>query len=112
MSNQNKNLGFKAKLAIFASVMMITGTQAMADVLNPQIGSLIYEENFNTLDSTVWNCIDGDGCGIGLCGWGNQELEYYSPSNLSIVNVPFEPATKALAIQARREAKGGFARSG
>ena len=107
MSNQNKNLGFKAKLAIFASVMMISGTHAIADVLNPQIGALIYEENFNTLDSTVWNSIDGDGCGIGLCGWGNQELEYYSPSNLSIVNVPFEPATKALAIQARREAKGG-----
>lgn len=86
--------------------MMLTGAQAIADVLNPVIGNLLYEENFNSLDSTVWNSIDGDGCEIGLCGWGNQELQYYSPSNLNVVNVPFEPATKALAIQARREAKG------
>ena len=100
------NLGLKTKLAFTTAIFVLTGAQAMADVLNPTIGSLLYEENFNTLDSTLWNSVDGDGCEIGLCGWGNQELEYYSPNNLSIVNVPFEPATKALAIQARREVKG------
>jgi beta-glucanase (GH16 family) len=107
MNTYNKNnLGFKTKLALTTAIFVLTGAQAMADVLNPTIGSLLYEENFNTLDSTVWSSVDGDGCEIGLCGWGNQELEYYSPNNLSIVNVPFEPATKALAIQARREVKG------
>lgn len=107
MITYNKNnLSLKTKLAVTAGIFMLTGAQAMADVLNPTIGSLLYEENFNTLDSTLWNSVDGDGCEIGLCGWGNQELEYYSPNNLSIVNVPFEPATKALAIQARREVKG------
>lgn len=100
------NFGLKTKLALTTAIFVLTGAQAMADVLNPTIGSLLYEENFNTLDSTLWNSVDGDGCEIGLCGWGNQELEYYSPNNLSIVNVPFEPATKALAIQARREVKG------
>jgi beta-glucanase (GH16 family) len=100
------NFGFKTKLALTTAIFVLTGAQAMADVLNPTIGSLLYEENFNTLDSSVWNSVDGDGCEIGLCGWGNQELEYYSPNNLSVVNVPFEPATKALAIQARREVKG------
>ena len=100
------NFGLKTKLAFTTAIFVLTGAQAMADVLNPTIGSLLYEENFNTLDSTLWNSVDGDGCEIGLCGWGNQELEYYSPNNLSIVNVPFEPATKALAIQARREVKG------
>lgn len=99
-------LGLKTKLALTTAILMLTGAQAMADVLNPTIGNLLYEENFNILDSSVWNSVDGDGCEIGLCGWGNQELEYYSPNNLSIVNVPFEPATKALAIQARRETKG------
>src|SRR4051812_18757610 len=107
MKTVNKNnSGLTTKIAVMASMFMLSAAPAMADVLNPTIGSLLYEENFNTLDSTLWNSVDGDGCEIGLCGWGNQELEYYSPNNLSIVNVPFEPATKALAIQARRETKG------
>jgi beta-glucanase (GH16 family) len=104
--NRKKNASFKTKLAAMIGALVLASAPAMADVLNPTIGSLLYEENFNTLDSNVWNSVDGDGCEIGLCGWGNQELEYYSPNNLSIVNVPFEPATKALAIQARREVKG------
>ena len=102
----NSDLRRKAQLAVFAGAMALFGAQTMADVLNPVIGSLLYEENFNTLDPNVWTSVDGDGCEIGLCGWGNQELEYYSPANLSIVNVPFEPATKALAIEARRETHG------
>ena len=110
MNNYNKAKRVaKAKLAILASVMAFAGASAMADVLNPVIGNLLYEENFNSLDTNVWNTIDGDGCGIGLCGWGNQELEYYRPGNLSIDDVPFEPGTKALAIQARHEGFGGKA---
>jgi len=104
-SNKNNSV-FRAKLALTAVICALTGAQATADVLNPTIGNLLYEENFNTLDSTRWNVVDGDGCEIGLCGWGNQELEYYSPNNVSVVDVPFEPGTKALAIQARRETKG------
>ncbi|GGY74026.1 hypothetical protein GCM10011613_19200 [Cellvibrio zantedeschiae] len=105
MLDKNKFIS-KARLALTAAIIALSGAQAIADVLNPTIGNLLYEENFNTLDTSVWNLVDGDGCEIGLCGWGNQELEYYSPNNLSIVSVPFEPATKALAIQARRETKG------
>jgi beta-glucanase (GH16 family) len=112
MNINNKIFGFRAKLTAVVSTMTVVSTMViatapvMADVLNPTIGSLLYEENFNTLDSSVWNSIEGDGCAIGLCGWGNQELQYYRANNLSIENVPFEPSTKALAIQAKREAFG------
>ncbi len=106
-TNKQSNFVFKAKLAIMAGVLALSGATVMADVLNPVIGPLLYEENFNTLDSTVWNSINDDGCGISLCGWGNQELEFYRPANLSIDDVPFEPGTKALAIQAKREDSGG-----
>lgn len=105
---KNNNWAYINKVAIFAGVLAFASTQTLADVLNPTIGNLLYEENFNTLDSSIWNSIEGDGCAIGLCGWGNQELQYYSPNNLSIDIVPFEPATKALAIQARREVKNGL----
>jgi beta-glucanase (GH16 family) len=101
------NVGLKAKLAAAMGTLLFAAAPVMADVLNPTIGNLLYEENFNTLDSTVWNSVEGDGCGIGLCGWGNQELQYYRANNLAIENVPFEPATKALAIQAKRETFGG-----
>ncbi|MGV8836109.1 glycoside hydrolase family 16 protein [Cellvibrio sp.] len=107
--NINNNVGLKAKLAAAMGTLLFAAAPVMADVLNPTIGSLLYEENFNTLDSSVWNSIEGDGCAIGLCGWGNQELQYYRANNLTIENVPFEPATKALAIQAKRETFGGSA---
>ncbi len=96
--------GLKTTFALLTSAMLFTGAEAMADVLNPVIGPILYEENFNTLDPNVWNTIEGDGCGIGLCGWGNAELEYYRANNLSIESPPFEPNTKALAITAKREA--------
>ncbi len=99
--------GFKTTLALFTSAMLLTGAQAMADVLNPVIGPILFEENFNTLDANVWNTIEGDGCAIGLCGWGNAELEYYRANNLAIESPSFEPATKALAITAKREVFNG-----
>ncbi len=91
-----------------ASLLLACAAQASASVTNPTIGALLWSEEFNgtTLNTTVWTPYNGDGCQIGLCGYGNAELESYSPNNLSIVNVPFEPGTRALAIQARREVAG------
>ncbi|UUZ55034.1 hypothetical protein LP419_03810 [Massilia sp. H-1] len=58
---------------------------------SPVIGKLLWSEEFNgsSLDTSRWTATDGNGCQINLCGYGNQELEYYSPNNLSVVNVPF-----------------------
>ena len=41
---------------------------ALADVSNPVIGNLLFEDNFNNLNTSSWNQIEGDGCAIGLCG--------------------------------------------
>ncbi|QJE03558.1 glycoside hydrolase family 16 protein [Massilia forsythiae] len=87
---------------------MACGAQAMASVTSPAIGQLLWSEEFNgsTLDSKTWTATDGNGCQINLCGYGNAELEYYSPNNLSIVNVPFESGTRALAIRAQSQTVG------
>ncbi|HBN88022.1 MAG TPA: beta-glucanase, partial [Rheinheimera sp.] len=82
---------------------------ASADVSNPQIGNLLFEDNFNSLNSNNWTPNEGDGCAIGLCGWGNQELQWYSSNNLSIEDVPGEPGNKALVFQARNDNIGGRA---
>lgn len=94
--------------AIVGAALVAVSAAASASVTSPVIGRLLWSEEFNgaTLDTTLWSTYDGNGCQIGLCGYGNQELEYYSPNNLSIANVPFEPGTRALAINARREVMG------
>ena len=93
---------------IVAGLLLAVSTAASASVTSPVIGKLLWSEEFNgsSLDGSIWTATTGNGCQIGLCGYGNQELQYYSPNNLSITNVPFEPATRALAITAKREVVG------
>ena len=63
--------------------------------------TLVWEENFNAtnVNTAIWTFDFGDGCERALCGWGNQELEYYTsrPENARIEN-------GSLIIEARREA--------
>ncbi|MDH0865387.1 glycoside hydrolase family 16 protein [Mitsuaria sp. GD03876] len=89
-------------------LLVTAGAQATASVTNPTIGRLLWSEEFNgaSLNTNVWTTFDGNGCQINLCGYGNAELEYYRPNNLSIADVPFEPGTRALAIRALRETIG------
>lgn len=93
---------------VMGGLLLAACAAASASVTSPVIGKLLWSDEFNgaSLDGKVWATYDGNGCQIGLCGYGNQELQTYSPNNLSIVNVPFEPGTRALAITARRETVG------
>jgi len=88
---------------------LVTPSSVLADVTNPVIGNLLFEDNFNNVNNNTWNKVEGDGCQLGLCGWGNQELQWYSANNLSIEPVPGEPGNTALVLQARNEAIGGRA---
>jgi beta-glucanase (GH16 family) len=47
--------------------------------------NLVFEDNFDgtALDTGVWNVDEGDGC-PDLCGWGNNELQIYSASNIEV----------------------------
>ena len=93
---------------LVAGLALACSAQATASVTNPVIGQLLWSEEFNatSVNTGVWNLQDGNGCQIGLCGYGNAELQYYSPNNASIANVPFESGTRALAIQARSQTVG------
>lgn len=94
--------------ALAGAALVAASAAVSASVTSPVIGKLLWSDEFNgaSLDTTLWTATTGNGCQIGLCGYGNQELQYYSPNNLSIANVPFEPGTRALAITARRETIG------
>nr|WP_308632524.1 glycoside hydrolase family 16 protein [Massilia sp. YIM B02763] len=71
---------------------------------------MLWSEEFNgaSVNTATWNVIDGNGC-PNLCGNGNAELQYYSPNNVSIADVPFEPGTRALALRAQRQTVGSNA---
>lgn len=96
---------------VLGGLLVAAAASASASVTNPTIGKLLWSEEFNgaSLDTSLWTASNGNGCQINLCGYGNQELQFYSPNNLSIVNVPFEPGTRALAITAKRETVGSNA---
>ena len=63
--------------------------------------TLVWADEFNgsTLNTSDWNYDVGDGCPN--CGWGNNELEYYTAGdNLYMSN-------GKMIIEARKESKGG-----
>jgi uncharacterized protein YjdB len=75
-----------------------------------QIGNVLWQENFNTLNTSVWNVTTGDGTGTPAgAGWGNQELQYYNTPNVYVADVPGEVGNKALVLEAKAEAVGGRA---
>ena len=65
---------------------------------------LVWSDEFNkpgVPDPNKWGYDLGDGC-PNVCGWGNNELEYYTndPKNVRVEN-------GSLIIEAHKEAKGG-----
>lgn len=65
--------------------------------------SLVWSDEFNgtSLNTADWNIDVGDGC-PSLCGWGNNELEYYRPENVTVTG-------GNLVLTAKQEWYGGRA---
>jgi len=63
--------------------------------------TLVWSDEFDGsgLDETRWSAQIGDGCDIGLCGWGNNELQWYQDDNVEV-------SGGLLTITARRESAG------
>ena len=68
-----------ASLAI-AGLVMTTAAQAQ------QCPSIVWQDEFSgsSLDTSKWEPMIGDGCTYGVCGWGNNELEYYQAENATV----------------------------
>jgi beta-glucanase (GH16 family) len=51
---------------------------------------LVWNDEFGdaSLNTSVWTHELGNGCNVGICGWGNNELESYTsdPSNIKLEN--------------------------
>ncbi len=55
----------------------------------------------DSLDTSNWEYMIGDGSNYGISGWGNSELEYYQSGNTSVED-------GKLVITAKRESVGGY----
>ena len=63
---------------------------------------LVWEDNFDStaLDTSKWSYQIGNGC-PDLCGWGNNELQYYRSENVTV-------SGGTLKITAKQESFGGM----
>lgn len=89
-------------LAVLASLSGVIGTGIVAPAAQAQ--TLVWQDEFNgtSIDGNKWTYDIGTGCQIGICGWGNGELQYYRSQNARVVN-------GSLVIEARRENYRGSA---
>lgn len=76
-------------------------TSGFSTPMNYDGMTLIWNDEFDgdSLDETYWNFQIGDGC-PNLCGWGNNELEYYTQENTTLTE-------GVLVIEAKKESLGG-----
>ncbi len=61
----------------------------------------VWQDEFSgaELDGTRWSHAQGDGCAQGICGWGNDEEQWYSPDNAFVKD-------GVLHIVAKQQRKG------
>ena len=78
-------------LVIFADAWLTT-------IPGYSIYELVWEDEFygTSLNPANWEYMIGDGCSYGICGWGNNELQYYRAANVSV-------SDGKLVIEARQE---------
>ncbi|MEP1893323.1 MAG: family 16 glycosylhydrolase, partial [Cyclobacteriaceae bacterium] len=81
------------------SVLFLTYVTASA-----QCPTLVWSDEFsgNTLDLTKWEAQIGDGCSYGICGWGNNELQYYKAENAVVSNGTLKIIAKKERVQSKK----------
>ncbi|WP_237062021.1 PKD domain-containing protein [Microbulbifer zhoushanensis] len=83
------------KCVLFGAAMLASSLAFGQQCQSP---TPVWEDNFDgtALDTTKWEPMIGDGCTYGICGWGNNELQYYQAENAVVEN-------GILTITARKE---------
>ncbi|MFT7560754.1 MAG: beta-glucanase (GH16 family) [Flavobacteriales bacterium] len=91
------------RMAPSVKIVGLSACCALSISANAQVGEIIWEDNFDSFNAQNWTKDVGNGCGIGLCGWGNQELQWYAEDNVTVEAIPNEPGNSALVFDARDE---------
>lgn len=99
------------KLIIFASMLILSVGNLMAENSKQEKWNLVWSEEFNgnKLDRTKWDYIIGNGFWSGdtwISGWGNNEKEYYTDREKNIKVSDGKLALTALKESYKGEAAG------
>jgi len=91
-----------SKLAIFTLLVLMTCFSWA------QCPNVVWADEFSgsSLDLTKWNYQIGDGCAIGICGWGNNELQSYQEGNVSVSNGTLKITAKKERIKGSQYTSG------
>lgn len=96
-----KSLFNNNTLQIFICLILFPGFKS----INAQCPQIVWQDNFEN-DLSQWNFIVGDGCDLMNCGWGQNELQYYTEENVFIED-------ECLIIESKNESIGiGYYSSG
>ena len=84
-------LGALWALALSASLACTSSTSSIVSTVSTKTWTLVWSDEFDgpadaRVDSTKWRYETTDGCSVGICGWGNDEKEYYTdaPENIAL----------------------------
>lgn len=67
-------------LWVSAALLMILVQARAAEHCEP-----IWADEFSdSLNTDIWNIVEGDGCAEGLCGWGNNEVQWYARDAVAV----------------------------
>lgn len=79
-------------------VIAVLGAEAQ------QCPSFVWQDEFDgtSLDTSRWEPQIGDGCDIGLCGWVNNELQYYKAENATVSNGTLKITAKKERVRGSR----------
>lgn len=103
---QNKNRKTKIALTLLISgCIFATNSFAAASCQNPVP---VWADEFDgtSLDTSKWEVMTGDGCDIGLCGWGNNELQSYQPENNTVSNGVLTITAKKERVKSKNYTSG------
>jgi beta-glucanase (GH16 family) len=96
--NKNIRIGLTTLLAVFSLYNNIAAQS--------EFKKLVWSDEFNYKglpDSVRWSYDKGNGC-PDVCGWGNNELQYYTSGRMENARVE----NGQLVIEARKEQQAGF----
>ncbi len=73
-------------LALAMSLACTSGAQPTAPPPAPRGWTLVWSDEFDgsagaPIDTLAWRYDIADGCQVGICGWGNNEKQYYTTTS-------------------------------
>lgn len=90
-----------ADLRLFPVLVLLFLTVAPVQAQCPQV---VWSDEFSgtSLDLGKWEPQIGDGCDINLCGWGNNELQWYKAENATVSDGTLKITAKKERVRSRQ----------